>query len=139
MKWLALVIAVTLAGCFESRGNPSPAVHHGVGSTLVAIGLYFTWAGSAAIGLGVIGGIACLFMPALAIFRGYLLELAALGLVTLLLGTSFVWLGNNSWLLAVVVGLLCVFMCIRYRKRLGKLLGLPKNKPLPLLEQTVKG
>ena len=132
MKTILLVSLILLVGCGSARVCPQPLTHAEVGTTLISIGLYFTWAGAAAIGLGILGGIACTFFPAIALFRGYLAELAAIGIATLLLGCSFIWLGNHAWLMAVVVGLLLSAVCFRYRNRLGKLLGLPKNKPQAL-------
>ncbi len=112
-------VAVVLLGCDDARGsNPEGGPTHEVGSTLVSVGLYFTYAGSAALGLGFLGVVACFVMPAIAGFRELLSDIAVIGLASILLGSSFIWLGNHAWLLAVAVGLLCAFLLYRYWPRI---------------------
>lgn len=124
----SLVVVLLTVGCGDARGSNPPGQGHGVGSTLVSIGLWFTWAGGCAIGIGILGAVACLVMPAIAPFRGILADIAVVGVASLLLGASFIWLGNHAWLLAVVVGLLLAGLGFRYRARLARLLGLKKAK-----------
>jgi hypothetical protein len=117
---VALLLAVTLVGCGEPRGE-NQGDETGVGETLVSIGLWFTYAGSFAFGIGLLGRVACLVMPAIAGFAELLGDIAVIGLASLLLGTSFIWLGNNPWVLAVVVGLLAAFLLYRYWPRVVRL------------------
>jgi hypothetical protein len=118
----AAAVALALTGCDDVRGsNRPPAPGTGVGQTLVSIGLYFTWAGSFALGIGFLGVVACFVMPAIAGLRELLGDIAVIGLASLLLGSSFIWLGNNAWLLAVSVALLGAFLLYRYWPRVVRL------------------
>jgi Ca2+/Na+ antiporter len=129
---LLVLLAVLLSGCGDDRGaNRGGADQTEVGETLVSIGLLFTWAGSAAIGLGVLGLVACLVFPAIAAFREFLGDIAVVGLASLLLGTSFIWLGNHPWVLAVAVGLLAAFLGYRYWPRLVRALRRRKEAVKP--------
>lgn len=128
----SLIVVLMVCACGDARGGNQGGHAPGVGSTLVSIGLWFTWAGSFALGIGIIGRVACLVMPALAGFAELLSDLAVIGLATLLLGTSFIWLGNNAWLLAVVVVLLLALIGFRYRVRLARLLRLKKGPAKPV-------
>ena len=112
-----LLLAVMLTGCFDERGSNPEECKTGVGSTLVSIGLYFTWAGSFALGLGVLGMVACFVFPAIVAFREFLGDIAVIGLASVLLGSSFIWLGNNPWALAVAIGLLAALLLYRYWPR----------------------
>ena len=120
---LLALLAVLLSSCGDGRGsNPGDGDRVEVGETLVSIGLWFTWAGSAAIGLGVLGLVACVVFPAIAGFREFLGDIAVVGLASLLLGASFIWLGNHPWVLAVAVGLCAAFLLYRYWPRLVRAL-----------------
>ncbi len=129
---VACIILLALTGCSDERGsNPSGGERVTAGATLVSIGLWFTWAGSIALGLGFLGAVAAFVMPALAGFRGLLADIAVIGLSSLLLGTSFIWLGNHAWLLATVVILLLASVGVRYRTRIARFFGFPR-KPAPI-------
>ncbi len=118
---VAALIYLALTGCSGSReGNPGDD-ETGVGETLVSIGLYFTWAGSFVLGIGALGVVACLVMPAIAGFRELLGDIAVIGLAAVLLGSSFIWLGNNPWVLAVAIGLLVAFLVYRYWPRVARM------------------
>lgn len=118
---VAVVLLLLLNGCSDARGSNPGENETGVGETLVSIGLYFTWAGSAVVGLGLLGLVACFVFPAIAAFREFLGDIAVIGLASILLGSSFIWLGNHTWLLAVAVGLLCAFLLYRYWPRIVRL------------------
>jgi len=129
---VACIILLALTGCSDERGsNQEGGGHITAGATLVSIGLWFTWAGSFALGIGILGSVAATVMPAVAGFRGLLADIAVIGLSSLLLGTSFIWLGNHAWLLATVVILLFVGIGVRYRTRITRFLGFP-HKPSPV-------
>lgn len=114
---VAAILLMLLTGCGDARGSNPGGNETGVGETLVAIGLYFTWAGSFVLGIGALGVVACFVFPALLPFREFLGDIAVVGLASVLLGSSFIWLGNNTWLLAVVIGLLLLFLGYRYWPR----------------------
>lgn len=125
---VAAMFIMALTGCGNDRGsNQGESGQTGVGETLVSIGLWFTWAGSFALGIGFIGRVASFVMPALAPFREILGDIAVVGLASLLLGSSFVWLGNNPWVLAVAVGLLAAFLLYRYWPRVVRLVRRKKE------------
>ena len=116
MKLILVILGLFLCACTTGRGA-LPAPHPvEVGATLLSIGSLFTWAGSSAIGIGLLGVVACAFFPAIGLLRVYLEELAALGFASVLLGCSFIWLGNHAWLLAVAIGLLICLIAFRYRR-----------------------
>ncbi len=117
----AAATAIWLVGCGDSRGSNPEGEGTGVGATLVSIGLWFTWAGSFALGIGFLGVVACFVMPAIAGFRELLGDIAVIGLAAVLLGSSFIWLGENTWLLAVAIGLLAAFLLYRYWPRVARM------------------
>ena len=114
---VAAILLMLLTGCGDARGSNHGEDETSVGETLVSIGLYFTWAGSAVVGLGLLGLVACFVFPATAAFREFLGDIAVIGLASILLGSSFIWLGNHTWLLAVAVGLLLALLLYRYWPR----------------------
>lgn len=118
-----------IVGCGDDRGSNPGEGGVTAGATLVSIGQWFTYAGSIALGIGILGRVACLVMPAIAGFGELLGDIAVIGLASTLLGTSFIWLGNHTWLLAIVVGLLLVGLGIRYRARIARFLGLFRKQP----------
>ena len=125
---VATILILLMSGCSDDRGsNPGGSERITAGATLVSIGLWFTWAGSAALGIGILGRVACLVMPAIAGFGELLGDIAVIGLASLLMGTSFIWLGNHAWLLATVVVLLLAGIGVRYRVRISRFLGLPRK------------
>ncbi len=126
----AAALACFLFGCADSRGPNHGESKTGVGETLVSIGLYFTWAGSFVLGLGVLGIVACFVMPALVTFRELLGDIAVIGLAAVLLGSSFIWLGNNPWILAVAIGLLAAFLLYRYWPRVVRMARRKKAQAL---------
>lgn len=121
-------IVVALSGCSAPREENQGGEGTTVGETLVFIGRWFTYAGAAALGIGLLGRVACLVFPTIAFLAEFLGDIAVVGLASLLLGTSFIWLGNHAWLLAIVVGLLLVLIGLRYRVRIARFLGFKKTK-----------
>lgn len=141
-RWLALaallatgLIALVLAGCGETRGSDQSPGQVTAGETLVSIGLWFTWAGSFALGIGILGRVAAIVMPAIAGFAEFLGDIAVVGLASVLLGCSFIWLGNHTWLLALVIGLLLIGLGVRYRVRIARYLGFPRKATSPKAAQ----
>lgn len=126
-----LVLALTLISCNDQRGSNPGANPISAGETLASIGYWFTLAGSLALGVGILGRVACLVMPALAGFAELLGDIAVIGIASLLLGTSFIWLGNHTWLLAIVIGLLLIGIGVRYRVRIARFLGFPRKSVTP--------
>lgn len=141
-RWLALsallaagLVALALAGCGETRGADQGPGKVTAGETLVSIGLWFTWAGSFALGIGILGRVAAIVMPAIAGFAEFLGDIAVVGLASALLGCSFIWLGNHTWLLALVIGLLLIGLGVRYRVRIARYLGFPRKATSPKAAQ----
>ena len=128
---VAVIFLMALTGCHEQRGSNPGDDRITAGETLVSIGLWFTWAGSFVLGIGLLGRVACLVMPAIAGFAEFLGDIAVVGLASVLLGSSFIWLGNHTWLLAIVVGLLLVGLGVRYRVRIARYLGFPRKAAAP--------
>lgn len=128
----SLLVILAVVGCGDSRGSNQGGDQGGVGSTLVSIGHWFTYAGSVALGIGALGVVACFVWPVLAGFREFLGDLAVVGLAAVLLGCSFIWLGTHAWLLAVVVALLLGLLLFRYRARIPRFLRLKKASAKPV-------
>lgn len=128
---VAAMFLMVLTGCDSAREANQPPGKITAGATLVSIGLWFTWAGSFALGIGILGRVACLVMPAIAGFAEFLGDIAVIGLASVLLGSSFIWLGNHTWLLAIVIGLLLIGLGVRYRVRIARYLGFPRKAAAP--------
>lgn len=118
-KHLPIVAAcLLLTGCWLERGSPQGPEQCGIAcSTLVAIGTYVVWAGSAAVSLGTLAIIASFFpwTAFLGVFRPLIGEVIALGFAAILLGSAFVWLGGHLWLIAITCGLVLAWLGYRYR------------------------
>lgn len=131
---VAAILLMLFTGCGWGREGNRPASCPGDGSTLVAIGNVFAWAGSAALGVGFLGRVACFVFPAIAVFAEFLGDIAVVGLASVLLGVAFIWVGTHTWLLALVVFLVCLGVGLRYRTRIARWLGFPRKPVAPKVD-----
>ena len=129
MKLLLPLFAIVLmlAGCGDSaRSLPSGGASSGglhVGPILDAAGAYLTWAGAAAVTLGLLAFAASFFSVLSVIlggFREWFLEAAILGIAAIVVGASFIYLGNHPGLLCIPVAVVAVALAIRYHSFLAK-------------------
>lgn len=138
MKSIALCLMIfvgfLLTGCGDARGSlPGGSPSHGqhVSSTLLALGGIITWAGGAAIASGLLACAASFFpwTSFLGAFRSLFIELAVLGLGSVLVGSAFLWAGDHPWVLGIAIGLVVLALALRYRGWLVVALGLSLGKP----------
>ena len=123
--FLAVAISM-LAGCgSDARSLPSGGASSGglhVGPILDSAGAYLTWAGAAAVTIGLLAFAASFFSILSVIlggFRDWFLEAAVLGVAAIVVGASFIYLGNHPWLLCIPVAVVAVALAIRYHSFLA--------------------
>lgn len=105
----------------RAPAGPLPAPHVGLGATLVVIGQWCIYIGSAVVIACTIARVAG-FFPAtaaiVAIASPFIGEAAALGIATAVLGGVVVWCGVHSWVLYTTALVLALVYAFKHRKGL---------------------
>lgn len=125
LSLLVILATLALVGCGSDARSQTPGTPAGPGSVghiLTDIGAYLTWAGAAAVTLGLLA-FAASFFSFLAVvlggFRSWFLEAAILGVAAIVIGSSFLYLGAHPWLLCIPVVAVAVGLAIRYHSFLA--------------------